>query len=80
MRITSLDKSHKGFNLNFKEDLNQNLKDNILIKINNGDFMGNYTITTQKVKPNDAVVIDFYIKDKKNSFGQIKVDVGNVPN
>jgi len=75
--ITSLDKSFKSFNINFKEDLNKDMKDKILLKINNGDFMGNYTITTQCVSPKDIFVIDFYIKDMKNSFGQIKVDVGN---
>jgi hypothetical protein len=78
--ITSLDKSYRSFNINFKENLDENLKDNIMLKINNGDFMGNYTITTQYVNPKDVVIVDFYIRDKKTSFGQIKVDVGSVPN
>jgi hypothetical protein len=75
IRITSLDKSLKGFNINFKENLSQNFKDNILMKINNGELMGNYTIMTQYVNPKGIVVVDFYMKDKKNSFGQIKVKV-----
>ena len=73
IRYTYEDKNFKNLEIKFKDGLSEDFKNNILLKINNGDFVGNYSIPQITITPNDTVRIDFYKKFSKRKFSSAEI-------
>ena len=74
IRFSHEDVKKKVLNINFKEELDKKLKENVKIKFDRHEnFMGMYSIMPIYVNNIDAVHVDFYLKNRINKFGSIKI-------
>lgn len=73
LRYTYEKKTGKNLEIHFKNEINEELKNDIQLKINGGELVGNYSLLSVFVKPKDTIKVDFYKRNNKQKFGSAEI-------